>query len=91
LHQLDAGERAAILLGLQLHADLLLIDERKGAAVAREKGLAIAGTLGILVRAARRDLIALSDAFDRLRRTTFHCSPELMAALLDHETGGRVR
>jgi predicted nucleic acid-binding protein len=54
---LDEGEQAALMLGLELHADLILIDERKGAAVARQKGFEITGTLGILVLAARRELI----------------------------------
>jgi predicted nucleic acid-binding protein len=31
---LGAGERAAITLGLSMHADLILIDERKGTHVA---------------------------------------------------------
>ena len=30
---LDEGERAALALGLQLKADLILIDERRGAAI----------------------------------------------------------
>src|SRR5271165_4339058 len=38
LTQLGAGERAAIALALTLNADLILIDERKGTAVARGKG-----------------------------------------------------
>ena len=46
LNELDDGERAAIELATSLKADLLLIDERKGAAVARNKGFAVTGTLG---------------------------------------------
>jgi predicted nucleic acid-binding protein len=33
LRSLDAGERAAIILALSIHADLVLIDERKGTQV----------------------------------------------------------
>lgn len=57
---LDRGERAAIALALALRADLLLIDERDGAAVARGRGLAVTGTLGILDLAASRGLIELA-------------------------------
>ena len=53
---LDEGERAALALGLQLKDDLILIDERRGAAIARQKGLEITRTLGILVRAAQRHM-----------------------------------
>lgn len=35
LLSLHAGERSALALGISLHADLILIDERKGANVAR--------------------------------------------------------
>jgi predicted nucleic acid-binding protein len=59
LQALDAGERDAIALALSLHADLILIDERKGTAVALSKGFEVIGTLGILSLAAR---------FDRSRR-----------------------
>lgn len=68
-------------LGLSLHADLILIDERKGASIARQKGLVITGTLGVLVSAKHADLLSLAEAFSRLRQTTFHCSEHLMAFL----------
>jgi len=54
LRALDAGERSAIILALSIHADLVLIDERKGTQAAIDKGLDVTGTLGILQRAARR-------------------------------------
>jgi len=49
LQPLGAGERAAITLALLLHADLILIDERKGAVVALGKGFDVTGTLGVLL------------------------------------------
>ncbi len=53
LAALDEGEKAAIALGLSLSADLVLIDERRGAAAARGKGFEVTGTLGVLDLAAR--------------------------------------
>jgi predicted nucleic acid-binding protein len=82
LKPLDPGERSAIALGLSLKADVILIDERKGAAVALNKGFEVAGTLGVLDRAAVRGLVSLRDAVDRLKRTNFRYRPELIAALL---------
>ena len=41
IRPLGAGERAAITPALSMHADLILIDERKGTAVALEKGFAV--------------------------------------------------
>ena len=87
---LDEGEKAAIALGLSLQADLLLIDERMGVAVAQRKGLEITGTLGVLVMAAERGFADLVDAFARLRRTNFHCSETLLQKLLAEHTKGQA-
>src|SRR5262249_18163959 len=48
---LDRGEAAAITLAELLHADTLLIDEKKGREIARRRGLRIQGTLGLLAGA----------------------------------------
>jgi predicted nucleic acid-binding protein len=53
---LDPGESAAITQALATGA-LLLIDERLGRAQARALGVAIAGTLGLLVRAKQLGLV----------------------------------
>jgi predicted nucleic acid-binding protein len=42
----------------------------------------VIGTLGVLVRAARRDLIDLGEAFTRLKATNFRYRPEILDALL---------
>lgn len=82
LRPLGAGERATIVLALSIHADLVLMDERKGKQVAIRKGLDVAGTLGILQRAARHGLVDLAEAFDRLKRTNFRYRQEIMDKLL---------
>jgi len=82
LQALGAGERAAISLALSIHADLVLIDERKGTQAALERGLAVAGTLGILQRGARQRLLNLAEAFDRLKQTNFRYRQEMMDRLL---------
>lgn len=55
--EVDPGEAAALALGVSLHADLVLMDEVRGRAVARRLGLTVAGTLGLVVRAKRGGLI----------------------------------
>jgi predicted nucleic acid-binding protein len=85
---LGAGERAAITLALALHADLILIDERKGTNVALSKGFEVTGTLGVLGLAARRGFVNLADAFARLKRTNFRYRQEIMDELLDQQKGG---
>jgi predicted nucleic acid-binding protein len=82
LQRLDDGERAAILLAIKMGADLLLIDDRDGVNIARSRGFAVTGTLGILDLAAGRGLIRLSDAVGRLKNTSFRCHPNVLDALL---------
>ncbi len=55
---LDAGEREAIALALELHCRIL-IDERAGRDVARALGIGRTGTLGVLISAKRAGLIPL--------------------------------
>ena len=87
LKALDPGEGAAIALGLALHADLILIDERKGAAAALNKGFEVVGTLGVLDLAAELGLVDLVDALARLKRTNFRYRQELLDVLLKKHTG----
>jgi predicted nucleic acid-binding protein len=86
---LDDGERAALALALALKADLLLMDDRAGVAVARQHGFAVTGTLGILDLAARRGLIDLTDAFARLKATSFRYRPQILDALLARYKDGQ--
>jgi predicted nucleic acid-binding protein len=89
LRILDAGERAAIALAMETHPDLLLIDERAGVAVARARGLAVTGTLGLLERAANRGLTDLPTALAGLKATNFHVRQELLDALLTRDRARR--
>lgn len=54
---LDLGEAASIALALEIQADYLLIDERRGRKVAAELGLQITGLLGVLLLAKSRGVI----------------------------------
>jgi uncharacterized protein len=55
--QLDTGESQAIALAKEVSAQLLLIDERHGTAIARSMGLKTTGILGILLEAKSQKLI----------------------------------
>lgn len=48
---LDEGETAALALALEIRADAVLVDERRGYETARRLGLNVVGVLGILLRA----------------------------------------
>ena len=85
LPRLGDGERAAIALAQDAAAALLLMDDRAAAAAARAEGFEVTGTLGILARAAARDLVDLPDAIARLRATNFHCPPALFDKVLSQD------
>ncbi len=54
---IDLGEAEAIILAVELKADLLLMDERRGRALATSYGLSVTGLLGVLLQAKRNRLI----------------------------------
>jgi predicted nucleic acid-binding protein len=83
LRQLDDGEREAIALALTTGTNLILLDEKKGRQAARERGLSVAGTLGVIDLASRRGLVTLLDALKKLQRTTFRASPQLIQAIIE--------
>jgi predicted nucleic acid-binding protein len=55
---LDAGEEAALALALQIHADAILLDERRAYVVAQDIGLTPIGILNVLLRAKAAGLLA---------------------------------
>jgi predicted nucleic acid-binding protein len=80
---LHKGESAAIALAQSIPVDLLLMDERKGVKVARDKGLNLTGTLGLLELARQQGLVDLAEAFERLRKTSFRSPEGLMDIILE--------
>jgi uncharacterized protein len=54
---LDPGEAQAIALGLELNANRLIIDERRGRNQAIGLGLQVIGILGIVLAAKQQNLI----------------------------------
>ncbi len=87
---LGHGETAVITLAVELHAELLLMDDRRGVAAALNRGLTVTGTMGLLARAARHNLVNLCDAFERLKDTNFRYRQDVMNKLLaETETSGK--
>ncbi len=91
LEHLDAGEREAISLASELQAILLLMDERDGVTIARDRGLKVVGTLAALDLAAAYGLVDLQTMFDRLRATTFRSPVRLMVSMLEQDAERKKR
>lgn len=78
---LDVGETAALCLALGIHADLVLLDERRGRAMAAQLGLPVTGTLGVLVEAALHGLVDFEAALALLvEGTNFRVGEPVIAA-----------
>jgi predicted nucleic acid-binding protein len=82
MEKLDAGEEDAIALAVELRADMILMDDRDGVRIARSKGFRVAGTLAVLAMASTHGLLNLTEAFDRIKRTSFHYQQEIMDQFL---------
>ena len=86
LDRLQLGEREAILLAEDVGADQIVLDDLAAREAAWRRGLEVTGLLGILDQAAKRSLVDLSGAVERLRKTSFHAAPSLLNNLLDRHT-----
>ncbi|AFY46237.1 putative nucleic acid-binding protein, contains PIN domain [Nostoc sp. PCC 7524] len=68
------GEAEAIILSLEMKADLLLMDERRGRIVATNYGINVIGLLGVLLQAKKQGLIPVIKlygcSFNRLIQIT---------------------
>jgi predicted nucleic acid-binding protein len=58
------------------------MDDRRGVIEALKRGLTVTGTMGLLARAAKHELLDLREAFDGLKRTNFRYRQEMMNAML---------
>jgi predicted nucleic acid-binding protein len=78
LAELDPGEREAIALATEMHAEVLLIDERAGRREAVRRGLKVAGTLSVLDEADQAGLVNFDRAVAQLRKTSFRVSQAVL-------------
>lgn len=80
---LDAGEAQAIALARASHARLLLLDERRGRAVAMGLGLPVEGSLSVLLVAKQRGLVPLiAPILDQMVTQGRRFSPRLRSEIL---------
>lgn len=87
-NSLDPGEAEAITLAVELEAELLLIDEKKGRKIAQEYGVLITGLIGVLIEAKEEGyLTEIKPLLDKLiYEVGFRISPKLYQTVLK-ETG----
>ena len=76
---LDKGEASAISLVLENTDSLIILDDLKARKVANSLRINITGTLGVIVKAHKRNLISdLNNIIDRLKATDFRISETII-------------
>jgi len=86
---LDPGEASSIGLAFELENCLLIIDESKGRKIAKELGIAITGTLGVLLNAKQKGIInSIKPLLHKINTTNFRLSENIInqVLLLANET-----
>lgn len=83
--KIDPGEAESIALAIEMKADLLLIDERKGRLIAEDLGIRITGLLGILIEAKEHGFVqSIKPLLDHLiYEIGFRIHPKLYQKVLE--------
>lgn len=79
----DKGEASAIALAIELDDCLLIIDDLKGRKFAKQIGLTIIGTIGVIVDAKLAGIItSVKPVLAKIKSTNFRITEQLEAIVL---------
>ena len=79
----DKGEASAIALAIELDECLLIIDDLKGRKFANQLGLAIIGTIGVIVDAKLAGIIpSVKPILEKIKATNFRITEQLELLIL---------
>ena len=80
---IDKGEASAIALAIELEDSLLIIDDLKGRKYASQIGIAIIGTIGIIIDAKLAGVIpSVKPIIAKIKATNFRITQQLEAIVL---------
>ncbi|MBI3377709.1 MAG: DUF3368 domain-containing protein [Nitrospirae bacterium] len=80
-HHIHAGEAHVKALGEELKATLFLSNEKKVRKAAKEEGFAVAGTIGIILKAVKDRIIDKTEAkslFEKMKAKNFRIHPDIL-------------
>jgi predicted nucleic acid-binding protein len=75
---LDLGERQALAIAKDLHADLVLLDDKVARSLARREMTNVKGTLGIMADASKANLLDFVESVEQLQHTSMHLDQEIV-------------
>ena len=76
--RIDKGEASAIMLALEIPNSIIIIDDFKGRALAKELGIKVTGTIGIIISAKNKKLIpSIKPILEKIKETNFYISKGL--------------
>ncbi|MEO6723075.1 MAG: DUF3368 domain-containing protein [Ferruginibacter sp.] len=80
---IDKGEASAIALAVEFYNCLLIIDDLKGRIFATQLGLAVTGTLGVIVDAKLAGIIpSVKAVIAKIKQTNFRISDKIEIMIL---------
>lgn len=82
--KLHAGEAEVMILAQELQADLVIIDDNAAKKTAKYLGLAVTGTLGILLRAKQQGIVnTVSPLLTEMKKHGFYIDSRLESLVLE--------
>jgi predicted nucleic acid-binding protein len=85
---LDFGERQALALAKEIHADLVLLDDKVARRCAEQESLKVKGTLGVVADAAKAGLLNFRETIESLQRTSMHLDAKLAQRIIEEQEKG---
>lgn len=81
---IDNGEASAIALAKEIENQYLITDDLEARKIASKLGLAVIGTLGVLLRAKQAGHIdSIKPVLEKIKQTNFRLSTDLYQTVLD--------
>lgn len=82
--KLHDGEVEVMILAQEQKADLVIIDDNAAKKTAKYLGLTVTGTLGVLIKAKQKGMIAeLAPLLSRMKQNGFYIAPGLEMMVLE--------
>ena len=76
--QIDKGESSAIALALETPGCTIILDDYKARVVAKQLGINITGTIGVIIKAKLKGIIpSIKPILEKIKQTNFHLSKEI--------------